>query len=121
MGELMADFLGSKNEWRDSFFGPLANNRWGMFWSGWICAGIFSSWFDGTRIGVVGLIAIAILYARGTVSVRKRSDQSSDETSSLASNLRPPGKFNSLPNAVRTVALWLCLTLLFLVLFKYLG
>jgi hypothetical protein len=109
---------------RQSFLGPLAYNRWGMFWMGWIFAALIAQYFDASLIGLVGVIAVAIISVRLSLSTRRGSPA---ETSLVASqHIRPsnqPGEasdesIGGIRYVFRGVALWLVLALLFLLIVK---
>jgi len=95
-----------------------------MFWMGWIFAALIAQYFDASLIGLVGVIAVAIISVRLSLSTRRGSPA---ETSLVASqHIRPsnqPGEasdesIGGIRYVFRGVALWLVLALLFLLIVK---
>jgi hypothetical protein len=125
MSDFPEDSSGRYRYARRSFLGPLAYDRWGMFWMGWIFAAFIAQWFDAPWIGLVGVIAIAIISVRASLSGRGLIVQS--ETTPVSGQQTPPSiqveqprdqPIGGIRYVFRGAALWLVLALLFLLIVK---
>jgi hypothetical protein len=96
-----------------------------MFWMGWIFAALIAQYFDASLIGLVGVIAIAVISVRASLSRRGLAVQSetapvANQQTPLSSQAeQPPDQpIGGIRYVFRSVTLWLVLALLFLLIVK---
>jgi len=125
----MADFSKDPTERYRPYFAPL-NKPWAQYWLGWITAANIGIWFEENRLVAIGLIALAIVYVRG---LKERGDYASADLPPAANQqpptlqtptprqaAQPPDKpIRGIRYVLRSIALWLFLVLLFLLIFNF--
>ena len=122
MADFQEDSNGRYRDYRNWFFGLAANNRWGVFWVGWIMAAFASRWIDELHLQIYALIALAVLYFRGSLTGNGNWPQASakpKQESSVEIERQPSQPVSRTTYVLRQISLWLVLALVFLLIFNY--
>jgi hypothetical protein len=122
MADFQVDSNGRYRDYRNWFFGPAVNNRWGVFWVGWFMAACASRWIDELHLEMYALIAFAVLYFRGSLTRNGNWPQASakpKQESSVEIERQPSQSISRTTYVLRQISFWLVLALVFLLFFNY--